>query len=601
MKEINMGSSMQAALLQKPAESTLPLRDLFVGHYNPRTNLSQESIREMVEVIKPQGINTPILVRRVEGMEKPWEIVAGQRRFHACMLLYGPDFQIPVLVKNFTDAEAEVASLSENVDREDMTPVMEAEGAARVLARANGDRKEAARRLGWSSSKLDDRLKLMSCSSDVRKALDAKVITLGLAEMLSGLTKEKQDEVLAGFAASGKYPTAEECKPQIMAMTKSLNVAIFDKTECGSCPNNSAQQRAMFGNIEEGYCLNAACYDQKIETVLGAKVDRLRETYQRVEIVRPGDNYRVIKLLPEAVGQEQAGACRTCANHGAAVSCLPNSIGRVTESLCWDAVCNAEKVAAHQKALKDAEEAAQAASQANSTDTDPAAPAAQAEEGGKPGGRAKTTSKKPGAKPGAGKTAVTVTLTAGMQSFRDKLYRGVLYKELGVHPERNMHFVIALAYSGHGRYLSGALVHTTLQKAKMIPEGLSAPNDLAEALKFAMGMPADRAAKLLPNLGATAIESLTPQELVSLCALCTPDWSKYFRLDSDEGRTFLGAMTKDMIAAVCEEVGIAAAMGDTFRSIAGGKKDDFIKQVTGVQGFDYNGKIPRVLLPETAK
>lgn len=601
MKEINMGSSMPAVLLQKPAESTLPLRDMFVGHYNPRTNLSQESILELAESIKSQGINTPILLRRVEGKEKPWEIVAGQRRFHACMLLYGPDFQIPVLVKNFTDAEAEVASLSENVDREDMTPVMEAEGAARVLARANGDRKEAARRLGWSPSKLDDRLKLMSCSSDVRKALDAKVITLGLAEMLSGLTKEKQDEVLAGFAAAGKYPTAEECKPQIMAMTKSLTVAIFDKMDCGNCPNNSAQQRAMFGNIDDGYCLNSPCYDQKTDTVLGAKVERLRETYQRVEIVRPGDNYRVIKLMAEAVGQEQAAACRTCANHGAAVSCLPNSIGRVTESLCWDSVCNAEKVAAHQKAIKDAEEAAQAASQAAATETDPAASAAQAEEGGKPGGRAKTASKKPGAKPGAAKTAVTVTLTAGMQSFRDKLYRVVLYKELGVHPERNMQFVIALAYSGHGRYLSGDLVHASLQKAKMVPEGLGAPHDLADALKFTLGMPADRAAKLLPNIGATAIESLTAQELVSLSALCAPDWSKYFRLDSDEGRAFLGAMTKDMIAAVCEEVGIAAAMGDTFRSIAGGKKDDFIKQVTGVQGFDYNGKIPRVLLPESAK
>ena len=163
------------------------------------------------------------------------------------MLLYGPDFQIPVLVKNFTDAEAEVASLSENVDREDMTPVMEAEGAARVLARANGDRKEAARRLGWSPSKLDDRLKLMSCSSDVRKALDAKVITLGLAEMLSGLTKEKQDEVLAGFAAAGKYPTAEECKPQIMAMTKSLTVAIFDtpSTRPVMCSEVSAVHRLL--------------------------------------------------------------------------------------------------------------------------------------------------------------------------------------------------------------------------------------------------------------------------------------------------------------------------------------------------------------------
>lgn len=596
-----MGSSMPAALLQKPAESTLPLRDMFVGHYNPRTEVTQESILELAEAIKPTGINTPILVRRVEGRDKPWEIIAGQRRYLACMHLYGPDYQIPVLVKNLSDAEAEAASLSENVDREDMTPVMEAEGAARVLARAGGDRKEAARRLGWSASKLDDRLKLMSCSSAVRKALDRKVITIGLAEMLSGLTKEKQDELLAGFAAAGKYPTAEECKPQIMAMTKSLTVAIFDKIDCGACPNNSAQQRAMFGNIDEGYCLNAPCYDQKTETVLGAKVERLRETYQRVEIVRPGDNYRVIKLTPEAVGQEQAGACRTCANHGAAVSCLPNSIGRVTESLCWDAVCNAEKVAAHQKAIKDAEEAAQAAAQAEASDDEAADPAAGADQAGTPAGRKKPAAKKPGAKPGAGKTTVTVTLTAGMQTFRDKLYRVVLYKELGVHPERNMQFVIALAYSGHGRYLSGDLVHTSMVKAKMVPEGLSAPHDLAAALKFTLGMPADRAAKLLPNLGATAIESLNPSELVSLCALCTPDWSKYFRLDSDEGRSFLGAMTKDMIAAICEEVGIAAAMGDTFRSIAGGKKDDFIKQVTSVQGFDYVGKIPRVLLPESAK
>lgn len=580
---------------------TVALRMLHVGSYNPRRRINTAAFAEFKEGIRAKGILQPVLVRRVENGPTPLEIIAGQRRYLAAKEVYGEDFQMPILLKQMSDSEAIEAATAENTDRENMSHVEEAEAAAMILARCKGDRVEAAKRMGWSAATLDSRLKLMACSDKVRAKLAAEEIGLGLAEMLAGLTHSKQDELLEEFVARGKIPSVEECKAQILALTKSLGSACFDKTQCGTCPQNSAQQRAMFGNIDDGHCLNAPCYDGKTEEALQAKVTELKDDFPRVEIARAGDNFRVIKLTPETVGDEQAQACRSCANFGAAVSALPNKLGQVAKNLCWDTVCNAQKAQEHQKAIADAAAASQQstgeAQEKGDTEDDDGTTAPQ--DAGPVKRATVRGSKKAKPTPVRKAAAPTVVLTQVVKEFRDKLYRGVLYKELGTHPERNRQFVLALVYADCGSYFKGAGVQASLEKAGLV--STDQPHDIATALLTALSLPADRVANFLPNLGATAIESLSSAELRSLCIQCAPDWKQYFRLDSDAGRQFLGKLTKSEIAQLCDQLGISAAMGETFRSISGGLKDKFIEHVTNVKDFDYVGKIPAVLLPEAEK
>lgn len=578
----------------------IALRDLHIPSYNPRHIVhDDEAWKEFKKSVLALGILQPILVRGpVQGKKTPYEIVAGQRRFLAAFEDFGQDYVIPALVKTvdeMSDEQAEAAATAENIDREPLSSVEEAEAAARILARCNGNRAEAANRMGWKLTNLDNRLKLMACSESVRKRLVERKMNIGLAEMLSGLTTAKQDELLAIFDKSG-MPTIEDAKAMILALTKALPTAIFDRAECSNCAHNSAQQQAMFGNIDEGHCLNAGCYDVKTEAQLQTTVDALKGDYQRVEIVRAGDNFRVIPLKAEFVGEEQAKACCGCKDYGAAVSALPNKLGKVSQGLCFGVECNSEKVGLLKTAQADALKAA----------------APVPETGGSVAAPAKATDSKSPAKDGkAGKTVKeakkplvvakpTIGLSNCVLDFRDELYRRVIYKEFATNAEFNARFVMAIVLNSQGRIFKGDVVQKSFAKSGLIQEGDSVIG-LSDAMKVMMGIPKDRASNMLPNLGATAITELTRNELKNLTKLAKADLANYFVLNDESGKKLLTSLTKSEIIAICEEIGIAEKMGKTFRSISGGKKDEFIKQITSVAGFEYQGKLPNVLKPDFEK
>lgn len=569
----------------------IALRDLHVGAYNPRRTIIQDQAWiEFRASIKAQGINQALLVRRVHGKSTPYELVAGQRRYLAALEEFGPDYEPPIFLKDMTDEQAELASASENIDREDMSPSEEAEAAARVVARCNGDRKEAAKRLGWSPATLADRLKLMACSDKTRKALSERKITLGLAELMSGMTHAKQDDLLETFLTKG-VPTVEEAKATIMALTAKLMTAIFDKTECGNCAHNSARQKAMFGNIDDGHCLNALCFTGKTNAALEAMAASLKDDFQIVKIVRPGDNYTLTKLEPAKVGDTQAQACRNCANFGAAVSGVPNKMGQVIRGLCFDVPCNQQKVKAHADELaaaaKAAEEQAKADAQAAAAPT---------------GDAGSATAKAPNAKPAAAVKAkdegdATVMLTNAVHEYRDAFYRGVLHAEFAANPARNAQFLIALIISG--KRFNGDKLKDSLTSKNVI--GTIQSYSLLSAVVGTKDIPADKARTYLPQLGAVAIETFTREELIALVKESKADLGKYFNLATSNGKEFLKKLTKNQICAIAEELGIAKAMGQTFRSLSAGKKDEFIESVTTVKDFDYQGKVPNVLKPNFSK
>ncbi|MDO9285937.1 MAG: ParB/RepB/Spo0J family partition protein [Aquabacterium sp.] len=168
--------------------TTLKLTQLQAGRYQPRTRMDEGSLYELAESIKSQGIMQPILVRPVGA--KGYEIIAGERRFRAAKLA-GLD-EVPVLVKEVPDEAAAVMALIENIQREDLNPLEEAQGLQRLVAEFNLTHEQAAQAVGRSRSAASNLLRLLNLTAPVQQMLMAGDLDMGHARALLGLDAGQQ-------------------------------------------------------------------------------------------------------------------------------------------------------------------------------------------------------------------------------------------------------------------------------------------------------------------------------------------------------------------------------------------------------------------------
>ena len=163
--------------------TTLKLSQLQAGKYQPRTRMDEGSLYELAESIKSQGVMQPILVRPVGAAG--YEIIAGERRFRAARLA-GLD-EVPVLVKVVPDEAAAVMALIENIQREDLNPLEEAQGLQRLVAEFNLTHEQAAQAVGRSRSAASNLLRLLNLTAPVQQMLMAGDLDMGHARALLGL------------------------------------------------------------------------------------------------------------------------------------------------------------------------------------------------------------------------------------------------------------------------------------------------------------------------------------------------------------------------------------------------------------------------------
>ena len=191
-KPKGLGLGLEALLGPKVADlapadasrpSTLKLGQLQPGRYQPRTRMDEGSLYELAESIKSQGIMQPILVRPV-GVAG-YEIIAGERRFRAAKLA-GLD-EVPVLVKEVPDEAAAVMALIENIQREDLNPLEEAQGLQRLVAEFQLTHEQAAQAVGRSRSAASNLLRLLNLTPPVQQMLMAGDLDMGHARALLGL------------------------------------------------------------------------------------------------------------------------------------------------------------------------------------------------------------------------------------------------------------------------------------------------------------------------------------------------------------------------------------------------------------------------------
>ena len=186
-----LGGDMDAAPAASNLPSVLAVTQIQAGKYQPRTRMDEVSLSELAASIKTQGIMQPVLVRPLPaGSSTPYEIIAGERRFRAAQMA-GLE-EIPVLVRDVDDQAAAAMALIENMQREDLNPLEEAQGIQRLISDFNFTHEQAAGAVGRSRSAVSNLLRLINLAPPVQTMLMAGDIDMGHARALLAVDSANQ-------------------------------------------------------------------------------------------------------------------------------------------------------------------------------------------------------------------------------------------------------------------------------------------------------------------------------------------------------------------------------------------------------------------------
>ncbi len=177
----------------------LPVDLIQRGKYQPRRDIDPESLQELADSIRAQGIMQPIVVRPVG--ERKYEIIAGERRWRAAQLA-GLD-HVPAVVRDVSDEAAIAMALIENIQREDLNPIEEAIALQRLQQEFQLTQQEVADAVGKSRSTVTNLLRLMSLQSDVRLLLERGDLEMGHARALLGIEGTAQSQAARTVVGKG--------------------------------------------------------------------------------------------------------------------------------------------------------------------------------------------------------------------------------------------------------------------------------------------------------------------------------------------------------------------------------------------------------------
>ncbi len=202
--------------------NTLPLSQMVPGMYQPRTRMDEGALYELAESIKVQGIMQPILVRQLhEGPNAgKYEIIAGERRSRAAKLA-GLD-TVPVLVRDVPNESAAAMALIENIHREDLNPLEEAQGLQRLIKEFGLTHELAAQAVGRSRSAASNLLRLLNLADPVQSMLMAGDLDMGHARALLALDRATQ--ITAANQISAKKMSVREAESLVKKLGAEFNL-----------------------------------------------------------------------------------------------------------------------------------------------------------------------------------------------------------------------------------------------------------------------------------------------------------------------------------------------------------------------------------------
>jgi len=222
IKMKGLGRGLDALLAGSDAKAedelrNLPVERLKPGKYQPRTHMDQDSLAELAASIKAQGVMQPILVRAVNntpGAER-YEIVAGERRWRASQL--AGLAEVPVLVRSIPDEQALAMALIENIQRENLNPLEEAQGLQRLIDEFGLTHQQAADAVGRSRPAASNLLRLLQLTAAVQELLMSGKLDMGHARALLPLTGAQQVAIAQRIVQKGlSVREAEQLVQQIV-------------------------------------------------------------------------------------------------------------------------------------------------------------------------------------------------------------------------------------------------------------------------------------------------------------------------------------------------------------------------------------------------
>ena len=247
----NIGKAPTPQQQPEGPPTVLPVTRMRAGKYQPRTRMDEGALAELAESIRTQGIMQPILVRalKAEG-EGEYEIIAGERRFRAAQLAGLKE--VPVLVREVADENAAVMALIENIQREDLNPLEEAEALQRLISEFTLTHAEAAEAVGRSRAAVSNLLRLLELPVAIRLLLETRRLEMGHARALLTLAPELAGKLAQEAADEGWSVREVERRAQAFA--------------AGKVPSNRpvATQKVQQADI--------ASLETELSEALGAKV-----------------------------------------------------------------------------------------------------------------------------------------------------------------------------------------------------------------------------------------------------------------------------------------------------------------------------------------
>lgn len=161
------------------------------NRFQPRLQFDEETLQELAESIKENGLLQPIVVRKDE---KGYEIIAGERRFRACVLVGFSE--VPCLVMEPNDLQSAQLALVENIQRENLTSIEEAKAYVKIMSLANITQEKLAKKLGKSQSTIANKIRLLQLPELVQLAISEKKISERHARALLAVDKDQQVDTM---------------------------------------------------------------------------------------------------------------------------------------------------------------------------------------------------------------------------------------------------------------------------------------------------------------------------------------------------------------------------------------------------------------------
>ncbi|SOC08115.1 chromosome segregation DNA-binding protein [Ureibacillus xyleni] len=199
----------------------IALQKLVVNPFQPRKTFDDEKIEELAQSIKEHGIIQPIVVRK-KG--KKYEIVVGERRYRAAKLANLEE--IPAIIREMTEEQMMEVAILENLQREDLTPIEEAEAYQSLIEKLNFTQEELAKRLGKSRPYITNHMRLLQLPEDVRELVNNGTLTMGHGRTLLGLKNKRRIPEVAAKVVKHALNVR-----QLEALIKQLNEEVPRETE----------------------------------------------------------------------------------------------------------------------------------------------------------------------------------------------------------------------------------------------------------------------------------------------------------------------------------------------------------------------------------